>query len=346
MQNTVTCFMCGEPGHFARDCIRNRSAKSGSNKSRKKKKRSGRERRCEAYPEPEPGLLFADCHCHPDHVLSHPSLAGRLTAGQLFANFFVQGGQFLVQSTLDWTGLQQCLEIIRNRDRLYYTAGWAPQTVTYSPEEQALFGRWKDWVRAHAATDPQMRGIGEFGLDFHHAKALHHREEQIRVFREILALTKEVDKNAVLHIRNAGPNDKDPADDTHDYNAPDAATRLALEAIDELGVDPRRVMFHCFPGPAEFAEPLSQRGVTLSIPSSVWALPYFRAGLAGASLDNMVTETDSPFQAPARHMAPNTPANARYAIAAIASVKGVTQSAAAERLLANARRFFGIPNQE
>jgi len=87
---------------------------------------------------------------------------------------------------------------------------------------------------------------------------------------------------------------------------------------------------------------LARRGFWFSVPSSAFGIERWNKVSRTLPLDRLVTETDSPFQHP-RSMEPvNMPANARYAIAAIAHARNMAQGIVAKKTVDNARSFFKI----
>ena len=112
--------------------------------------------------------------------------------------------------------------------------------------------------------------------------------------------------------------------------------------LEEEGIAPERVQWHCFSGPQEWGPKLAEKGYYISIPSSAYGFNRWRRNIKGVPLENLLTETDSCFQHPFKMGAFNTPTNVKYALAAIAYVNEMEQQEVAERILGNAKRFFGV----
>lgn len=290
-------------------------------------------------PEPEHNLPFIDCHCHlpwelpKDSVLSSPK-------AQL-EEFFAQGGEFLISSSIDWKTLEEVKGFTQPHKKTGFTCGWAPQHVTftnpnkYSDEKS----KWIDYVKNNTE---DFLAIGEIGLDFHHAKTFQERERQIQEFRWVLEQTKDLDKPYVIHARNASQSDQDKKYPTHPYNFPDAANICILTLLERMEIKPSCVMWHCFSGPKEYGVRLAQQGFFLSVPSSAFGFNRWRRNTALAPIDNLLTETDAPYQHPNKWGPVNKPANARYSIAAIAFAHEMSQQVVAQQLVANAKSFFRL----
>ncbi|GAH11352.1 unnamed protein product, partial [marine sediment metagenome] len=184
------------------------------------------------------------------------------------------------------------IEFIKGRNRIGFSIGWAPQTVTYTPKSQYEI-EWKKWIENIQDYQENYLAIGEIGLDFHHAKILEKREKQVSELKKIFELTKGLKKPYVLHIRNAAEHEFDRTHPDHRYNKRDGATKEILNLIKEFNINPRRIMWHCFSGPDEYGTILPKQGYTLSVPSSAYGMNKWRRVTKSSPLSALVTETDS-----------------------------------------------------
>ncbi|MFX1488126.1 MAG: TatD family hydrolase, partial [Promethearchaeota archaeon] len=180
------------------------------------------------------------------------------------------------------------------------------------------------------------------GLDFHHAKTLEKRDEQINVFKQIIEFTNDFEKPYILHVRNAAEHEFDKQNPKHRFNKKDGATREVLKILKEFNIDPRRVLWHCFSGPEEFGRTLPNQGFMLSVPSSAYGFDRWRNATKLSPLDSLVTETDSYYQHPYKRGPINVPSNVRYSIAAIAYSHNVSQKLVSEKTINNAIKFFNL----
>ena len=290
-------------------------------------------------PEPESGLCLIDVHCHlPWLGRRDPSLP---PYSEQMDRFFAAGGTYLITSSTDIPSLHSVREIVSRQERMGFTCGWAPQRVTYT--DPAVYREQREeWERYVLGNPEEFLAIGEVGLDFHHARTLVERERQVSELGWVLKLTKNLRKPYVLHVRNASERDVDKERPDHHYNERDGAVRAILSLLNEQGIRPERVMWHCFAGPNEYGPILAERGFTLSVPSSAYRFKRWRRITTEVPIEALVTETDAPYQHPTRLEPLNEPVNVSYAIAAIASTHGLPQQEVAEATVANAQRFFGL----
>jgi TatD DNase family protein len=291
-------------------------------------------------PEPEEGLKFIDVHCHlPFHRPKHDQLP---SDEEQYLTYFKMGGQYLITSTIDIQSLNLTLDFVKKYSKNFgFTCGWAPQTVTYTPKGQYNL-EWKEWIDFILNNPEKYLAIGEIGLDFHHAKTLDKRNEQIHVFKQIVDLTRKLNKPYVLHVRNAAEHEFDKQNPKHRFNKKEGATKEILMILNEYKIDPNKVMWHCFSGPEEFGRTLPQKGFLLSVPSSAYGYERWRQVTKFTPLESLLTETDSYYQHPYKRGPINVPSNVRYSIAAIAYSHDLPQSSVSAKTVENAVKFFKL----
>ena len=291
-------------------------------------------------PEPEENLKIIDVHCH--LPFPRPKKNDRLPSDeQQYRDFLNNGGVYLVTSSINNSTLELILNFIKGKEKIGFTIGWAPQTVTYTAKPQ--YNRdWKDWVENVQKYKENLLAIGEIGLDFHHAKTLEKREKQVTELKKIFELTEEINKPYVLHVRNAAEHEFDRDHPQHRYNKKDGATKEILNIIKDFNISPKRVMWHCFSGPDEYGISLPKQGYTLSVPSSAYGINKWRRVTKQSPLSALVTETDSYYQHPYLRGPVNVPLNVKYSIAAIAYSHNTSQQEVSRITVENAINFFKI----
>ncbi len=291
-------------------------------------------------PEPEEGLKFIDVHCH--LPFPRPKKNDKLPSDEeQYYNYFKDGGVFLITSSIDINTLKMILEFLKDMDKIGFSCGWAPQTVTYTPKNK-YDQEWKEWIDFIKENPERYLAIGEIGLDFHHARTLDKRNKQVEVFKKIFELTKDLKKPYILHVRNAAEHEYDRDNPKHRFNKRDGANQEILKILKIYNIDPKRVMWHCFSGPEQYGMNLSKQGFLLSVPSSAYGNNRWRKVTRNASLDSLVTETDSYYQHPFLRGPVNVPSNAKYAVAAIAYSHNVSQDLVSKKTIENAIRFFNL----
>lgn len=127
--------------------------------------------------------------------------------------------------------------------------------------------------------DKRTCAIGEIGLDYHYY--LSPRDRQQKVFRRQIQLAHRTGLPVQLHIREAHED--------------------ALRILDEEGFPEGGTLLHCFNlGPKE-AEPWIERGCYFSIGGAVTfaSCDALREAVKAIPADRLLTETDSPYMAPA-----------------------------------------------
>ncbi len=289
--------------------------------------------------KPASKISLVDCHCH--FPLDPPPRGIPYSYETQYEEFFRENGQFLVTST-NYYGYQITYNFAQNHPNIYMTYGWGPQTVTYSEKSKhdRDFSKFLEFIQKNAK---KFIGIGEIGLDFHHAKKLTDRERQISVFEKIIQETKYLGLPYSLHVRNAGPNDKDPDLPQDPYNERDRVNNIITEILEDENIPPDQVMWHCFSGPAEWGPYLAKQGYYLSVPASAYGFRRWRRNFEGVLIESLLTETDSAWQHPYKIGEFNVPLNVKYAVAAIAYLQQKNQQEVSEIILKNALKFFHFP---
>ena len=100
-----------------------------------------------------------------------------------------------------------------------------------------------------------------------------------------------------------------------------------------------RAVLHCFTGSRKLLERGVRMGLFFSIPTSVVRNQQFRENAALVPIGQLLTETDAPYMAPMKDLR-NEPANVRDAIAAIAEIKRLDPTEAANAIYHNYQKLF------
>jgi len=178
------------------------------------------------------------------------------------------------------------------------------------------------------AADPNVRAIGETGLDYYRDRAS--EEDQVRAFEAQISIARRTDLPIVIHMRDSG--------------GPGAGRAVAdcFELL-EAEADGVRVILHCFSATAERAEQAVAHGWNVSFAGNV-TYPNsgeLREAAALVPDELLLVETDSPFLAPQPVRGkPNRPANVTLTAEAVAEVRGIGYSELDAIVSANAQRLF------
>ncbi|MFE7315422.1 TatD family hydrolase [Streptomyces sp. NPDC057555] len=198
-------------------------------------------------------------------------------------------------------------------------AGWSRQGARAAGGDAALDDALGE-IDALAAR-PEVRGVGETGLDYFRTGPEGTAAQQ-RSFRAHIEIAKRHGKALVIHDREA-----------HDD---------VLRILREEGA-PDRVVFHCYSGDAAMAEICAAAGYFMSFAGNITfknAQPL-RDALAVAPPELVLVETDAPFLTPAPYRGrANAPYLIPLTLRAMAAVKGMDEDALASAVAANTARAF------
>jgi TatD DNase family protein len=174
---------------------------------------------------------------------------------------------------------------------------------------------------ASLAELPQVRAIGETGLDYYRDHAS--RDIQREFFRAHIEIAKRSGKALMIHDREA-----------HDD---------VLRILDEEG-PPEHVIFHCFSGDAAMAKRCAEAGYVMSFAGNLTFAnaPGLRDAAAAAPADLLLVETDAPFLTPMPHRGkPNSPAMVAHTVRCLADVIGLGVAELCAQATATGERVFG-----
>lgn len=216
----------------------------------------------------------------------------------------------------DAASSRQAVKLSEHYPHIYCTVGIHPHDAA-GVDEAAIAG-----LAELARSTPKCVAIGEIGLDFYRDRSP--RDEQDRVFRRFLQLSRELDKPVVIHDRDA-----------HEET---------LTTIRQEGVS--RGVMHCFSGDTGFARRCLEQGLYLSIPGTV-TYPSNRQlhdVVAAIPMERLLLETDCPYLSPVPHRGKrNEPSYTRITAEKVAEIKGLSLDDVARITTMNAGRLFGIP---
>jgi len=174
---------------------------------------------------------------------------------------------------------------------------------------------------ARLAGLPQVRAVGETGLDYYRDDAP--PAVQREWFRAHIDIAKQVRKPLMIHDRDAH------------------ADVLAILAADG---PPEQVIFHCYSGDAELAAQCASAGYVLSFAGTVTFgnAHSLRESAAVLPAELMLAETDAPFLTPSPNRGrSNAPAQVANTIRALAGVRQMDLAKLCAVIEANGERLFG-----
>ncbi|MFE7544581.1 TatD family hydrolase [Streptomyces platensis] len=280
-------------------------------------------------PLPEPlRVAVADSHTHLDMQDS--------SVEEALAKAASVGVTTVVQVGCDLAGSRWAAETAAAHDSVHATValhpneaprivlgdpdGWSRQGAREPGGDSALDTALAEIDRLAAL--PQVRGVGETGLDYFRTGP-EGMAAQEASFRAHIEIAKRHGKALVIHDREA-----------HDD---------VLRILREEGA-PDRVVFHCYSGDAEMAKICAAAGYFMSFAGNVTFknAQHLRDALAVAPPELVLVETDAPFLTPAPYRGrANAPYLIPVTLRAMAEVTSVTEDAMATAVAANTARAFG-----
>ncbi len=198
--------------------------------------------------------------------------------------------------------------------------------VAIHPNETARAGAGagRDAVLAEIAALaalPQVRAVGETGLDYYRDHAP--PELQREWFRGHIEIAKAAGKALMIHDRDAHED--------------------VLAILEQQGA-PEHVIFHCFSGDADMAKRCAGAGYVMSFAGNVTfpGAVQLREAAAAAPADLILAETDAPYLTPVPNRGRmNAPAQVAHTLRAIAEVKGMDVAELCAAVTATGERVFG-----
>jgi TatD DNase family protein len=280
-----------------------------------------------APPAPEPlRVPVADSHTHldmqdatPEEILAKAASVGVATVVQVGCD--IPGSRWAAEIAAKYDNVHATVSLHPNeapRIVLGDPDGWSGQKR--GPGGLAALDAALEEIDALAAL-PQVRGVGETGLDYFRTgpEGVQIQQES---FRRHIALAKKHGKALVIHDRDAHED--------------------VLRILTEEGA-PERTVFHCYSGDEEMARVCAEAGYYLSFagPVTFPANGHLRGALAVTPMDRILVETDAPFLTPAPFRGrPNAPYLIPVTLRAMAQVKGVEEDEMASAVAANTARAF------
>ncbi|GAB3274050.1 TatD family hydrolase [Sinomonas notoginsengisoli] len=278
---------------------------------------SGRRRRLEYPPAPEPlPVPVVDNHTHLNFRdgLVEVSVKDALDAATAV------GVDRAVQVGCDLPSSRFTVEALGADARLL-------GAVALHPNDAPRYAARGELEAAYAeieqlAGHPRVRAIGETGLDYFRSKgdALAVQHES---FRWHIDLAKRLGKTLQIHDRDA-----------HD----DVVRILAEEGA------PERVVFHCFSGDEDLARTCNEHGWFMSFAGTFTFknADSLRRAIAFAEPSRILVETDSPFLTPHPYRGrPNASYMVPYTVRSMAEVLDADLAELCTRLSANTEEAYG-----
>jgi TatD DNase family protein len=264
-------------------------------------------------------MKYFDAHCHVQFDMFD---ADREELFQKMATDSVGG----IIVGVDKKSSESAIALVENRPHFYASVGLHPNDTPEESFDEAGF-------RA-LAQHPKVVSIGECGLDYFRPidTSEEAKRKQRDVFEKHIALAVDVQKPLMIHAR--------PSKGTVD--AYDDLIDMLTSAKREHG-DRLTGNVHFFVGGVEEARKLFALDFTTSYTAVLTFTHDYDEAVARAPLTHLLSETDSPYVAPAsRRGQRNDPSAVLDVVSAIARIRGQEVETVREALIANAKRVFSL----
>jgi TatD DNase family protein len=166
--------------------------------------------------------------------------------------------------------------------------------------------------------------VGEIGLDYWYKEAREAgggRNLQKEIFKEQLALAKEIDKPVIVHSR--------------------AAWNDCLKLVKEFELS--KVLFHWYTGPLDILGDISKSGYYVSLSPSLEYSKEAQEVALSAPIDRILLETDSPVQyRPQSGNYISEPKDVKRVLIKLCQLKKISDEAAAKIIYKSSCDFFNI----
>ena len=215
---------------------------------------------------------------------------------------------------------KKALEISKNYDFIYTTAGISPNDIPQNEDE--LWKKLKEIEDLVNKNSKKIVAIGEIGLDYYWNTE--NKELQKKAFIEQIEIANKCDLPIVIHTREA--------------------VMDTLQILKDNNVLKKGV-FHCCPQNRELIKEALKLGFYISFAGPI----TFKNSKNAEEMINLVPndklliETDSPYLSPEPYRGKrNTPANVRFVAQKVADAKGLTIDEVANITYNNTIKFFSI----
>lgn len=259
-------------------------------------------------------MKFVDAHIH----LSDPEYNGKIPA--IIQDAKQTGVVAIASNSMNLETSKTSLKLAEQHPNLVYAAlgvhPWNVNRLAPNELEQAM-----DFISQHSADKQKVVAIGEVGLDPKYAKGKAQKEQQAKVFCEMLRLAEKLTLPVIVHSRWS-------------------AQRI-LDMLPSYRL--KRVLWHWFSSPVELLPKIAERGDYVSEGPPVAFSDGIQEVVRVISLERLLTETDGPVRYYGLFKdKPTTPAFIPEVVKAISRVKGVDESWVAEQILRNFESFFDL----
>ncbi len=254
--------------------------------------------------------MYIDVHSHLDHAAIFDIL------DSVIADAKKAGLSKIITAGIDKESNRKVIEIAKKYDIVKYSLGIYPQDALKSEmeHEKTQFKETDIEQEIKFIKTKKPFAIGEVGLDFKHGKD---KESQIKLFKKMIDLAKELEVPLIVHSRGA--------------------EQQCIEILEEMKA--KKVVMHCFGGKMSLVKRIEKKGWYLSIPTNILTSEHFQQIVKQTDISRLLTESDAPFLGPAKTF-PNQPKNVVLTIKKIAEIKNMDEHEVKNIIFMNFQRLF------
>lgn len=250
--------------------------------------------------------MFTDTHCH----LSKDDYED---IEKVIDDAKNNGVNRLIISGCEKNMIKESIEIANNHDNIFLALGFHPEEADEVTEQDIL--ELKETIK----NNNKVVAVGEIGLDYHYGKE--NKEKQIKLFKDMIGIAKELNLPVVIHTRDA-------FQDTYDI--------LKEEKISGV--------IHCFSDNLENAKKYLSLGFSLGIGGVLtFKNTNLKETVKEIPIDRILLETDSPYLAPVPFRGEkNEPKYIPYIAKELSLQKGLSIEEISIETEKNIKRIFKI----
>ena len=257
-------------------------------------------------------------------IHSHLNLEPLTTDRVGVINRMVENNVSTITIGVDYETSQEAIAIAEQHDFIWAGIGLHPTDNT--SEDFDIF------KYETLAQNPKVVCIGECGLDYYRGADDMTKEKQKNIFKQHVELALRVGKPLMIHAR--------PAKGSQD------AYEDVLDILESYKKDHSELIgnFHFFVGDIAIATRALAIGFTMSFDGPITFSRDYDEVIKFIPLTSIMTETDSPFAAPAPYRGKTCePYMVTEIIKKIAEIKNLPEIEVAEMVFSNAKRVFRLP---
>ena len=205
---------------------------------------------------------------------------------------------------------RKILSLAKQYNLIKPALGFYPTHVVEEKEE--VFDSEFDFIKKSNCV-----GFGEIGLDFKHTKDDIGKKKQESAFWKFIELGEKTNKPLIIHSRKA--------------------ELKVIEMLESSRL--KKPVLHCFSGRKHLVKRSIDNGWNFSVPVIVTKLQQFQELVKNANINQLLTETDSPYLGPVPGEK-NYPWNVSLAVKKIAEIKGFEEKEVENSIFMNYQRLF------